>query len=258
MKYLLLSVILAASPFLLARADAQPLELKPKAGDSSHESTLLQPDVDLTDSPTAFVLDYGGYSARSRFYSSGGVLQYLSFGVFPSLNIGASLTADNLIGSDTTVRLREPGVQVKYRFYDGDRMLPSLAIGFDGQGYLYDQMRKRYNQRHRGLFLAASQELGLPGLLLHPSVNVSDFDSNSFFGALALSYNIQDKVSFMTEWDNINDIDNSRFNSGLRIYMTPGFHLDFAVRGIGQGGRYSDGISRGPERVVQIKYNGSF
>src|SRR5690242_12331780 len=102
------------------------------------------------------------------------------------------MTVDNLIGSDTTVRLREPSVQVKYRFYDGDRMLPSLAIGFDGQGQLYNQIRMRYNQRHRGVYLAASQELGLPGLLFHPSVNVSDFDSNSFFGAFGLSYNIQD------------------------------------------------------------------
>lgn len=271
MKYLLLLALLAWLPRSAAAASAAHQEsdkledspsrfrLRPKTRPSSQDpSSLLQPDVDLVDVPTSFVLDYGGYSSRSRFFSSGGVLQYLAFGVFQGLNIGASLNVDNLIGTDTTVRLREPNVQVKYRFYDGDRLLPSLAIGFDGQGYRYNQLAKRYNNRHRGFFLVASQELGLPGLLLHPSVNVSDFDSNSFFGAFGLSYNIHDKVALMTEWDNINKIYESRFNSGLRIYITPGFHLDFAVRGIGQGARYSDGASRGPERIVQLKYSSSF
>lgn len=238
-----------------------PLRLRPKRrarGETAEAAGLLQPDVHTIDTPTSAVLDYGGYASQTRFFSRGGVLQHLSFGVFQSLNLGASLTVDGLIGNDTTVRLRAPGVQVKYRFYDGDRHLPSLALGYDSQGHIYNQLDKRYNQRQRGFYVVATQELGLPGLQAHPSVNISDFDSNSFFGAIPVSLNIRDKVSLLWEWDNINDFRDSRVNSGLRVYITPRLHLDFAVRGIGQGGRFADGSSRGPERIVQLRYSGNF
>ena len=50
----------------------------------------------------------------------------------------------------------------------------------------------------------------------------------------------------------------SRVNAGVRFYITGGLHLDFAIRSLSQGGRYNDGSSRGPERIVQIKYTGNF
>src|SRR5262249_35131314 len=161
--------------------------------------------------------------------------------------LGASLTIDDLVGNDRIVRVRAPNAQIKWRFYEGDRQLPSLAVGYDGQGYLYNQPDKKYNQRQRGFFIVATQELGVPGLPFHSSMNISDFNSNSIFGCLPLSYNIMDKVALMAEWDNINDFRDSRVNGGLRTYITPHFFVDFAVRGIGQGGHYSDGNSRGPE-----------
>ncbi|MBI3565531.1 MAG: hypothetical protein HY079_10080, partial [Elusimicrobia bacterium] len=111
-----------------------------EGGSGSEEGGLLQPDVSLIDTPTTAVLDYGGYSSQTRFFSRGGVLAYVSFGVFQSLNLGGSLTVDGLVGDDRTVRLRAPDVQVKYRFYDGDRVVPSFALGFDGQGYDYNQV----------------------------------------------------------------------------------------------------------------------
>ncbi|MBI4679563.1 MAG: hypothetical protein HY748_18475 [Elusimicrobia bacterium] len=218
----------------------------------------LQPDVSLIDTPTTSVLDYHGYATTARFFSSGGVLEHVSFGVFHRLNIGASLNVDRLIGSDSSTRVRAPNVQAKYRFFDGDGWIPSAAVGFDGQGYLYDGTAKRYNHRHRGFFLVATQELFIPGLQAHPSVNISDFDSNSIYGAIPLSLNFRDWVCLMFEWDSVSDWSHSRINSGLRVYVTPGFHLDFGVRGIGQGGRFDDGAPRGPERVAQIRYSGNF
>jgi len=258
--------LLCCSPSQAAEAPSESKEpskpffrIRPKKEKASAEGAgLLAPDVAAIDAPTAAVLDYGGFSAQSRFYSNGGLLQYVSFGVFQGLNLGASVSADGLIGSEKTVRMREPNVQVKFRFYEGDRAFPSLALGFDGQGFIYNQPEKRYNQRKRGLFVAASQELGLPGLQAHPSVNISDFNSNAFFGSIPASYNIQDRVSLLFEWDNINNFRDSRLNAGLRVYVTPRFHADFAVRGIGQGGRFTDGTSRGPERIAQLKYSGNF
>ena len=96
------------------------------------------------------------------------------------------------------------------------------------------------------------------GLLAHAGMSISDFDSNDIGGILALSANIQDKIMPMLEWDNINNFTDSRFNLGVRFYLIPNFHFDFALRGIGQGGTYTDGLVRGPERIVQFKYTGNF
>lgn len=263
LAFLLLSLVFSTATALAADAPSQPetpVKIKAKNAPerASDSGGLLAPDTETIDTPTAAVLDYGGYSSRSRFFSRGGVLQYINFGIFQSLNLGASLTVDGLIGNDRNVRMRAPNVQVKYRFYDGDRWIPSFAVGFDGQGFNYASTAKRYNNRGRGFYVVGSQELGIPGLMIHPSMNISDFDTNSFFGAIPLTYNILDKVQPMLEWDNINNWMDSRFNAGLRGWLTPHFSIDFAVRGIGQGGNFPNGDPRGPERVVQLRYSANF
>lgn len=220
--------------------------------------SLLTPDTRLIDVPSAGVVDVGGFGTRTRFFSGGGVLQWLEFGVYPRVNLGASLNADSLIGTDSPVRLVRPDLQLKFRFYDGSRLIPAFAMGFDGQGYLYNRPIKRYNQRQRGFYLVGTQEIGLPGLQAHAGMNVSDFDSDDVGGFMAASANIEDKAELMLEWDNINDFRDSRLNMGFRVFVTPQVHIGFSVRGVGQGGRYSNGVSRGPERVLQLRYAGSF
>jgi len=178
--------------------------------------------------------------------------------VYPGVNLGASGAIDGLIGDEHRVRLRAPTAQVKWRFFEGDAALPSLAVGFDGQGYKYNSGVRRFNQRQRGFYVVGTKELGVPGLQLHPSMNVSDFDGNAIFGSIPLTLNIRDKVSVLAEWDNIANFVDSRLNAGLRAYVTQNFHVDFAVRAIGAGGWYSDGTPRGPERIVQLRYANSF
>ncbi len=239
--------------FIHIRPKNVPAEAEPAAIEGLHP-----PETGVIDAPTAAVLDHGGYGTQSRFYSEGGLLQYLSFGVYPRLNLGASLSIDGLIGNGTIVRARLPQVQVKFRFYDGDRYLPAVAAGYDGQGFNYSQKDRDYKERQRGFYMVATQELGLPGLQAHPSFNISDFNSNAIFGSIPLTYNIRDKVALLFEWDSINNFNDSRVNAGLRVYLMPSLSLDFAVRRIGRGGYYDDGSPRGPERVVQFKYSGSF
>ncbi len=260
-------LLLGASGLRAAEPASTPAEvkIKPKGASSSSPRTArtardgsVQPDTDIIDAPTTAVLDNYGYSARSRFYARGGLLQYLSFGVYPGINLGASAAVDSLVGDERNVRMRAPTAQVKWRFYDGDSEMPSFALGYDGQGYRYNAGDRRFNQRQRGFYVVATKELGVPGLELHPSFNVSDFDSNGIFGSLPLTINIRDKASILLEWDNINNWSDSRFNAGLRARLTPNFNVDFAVRAIGAGGNYGDGASRGPERVVQLKYVNTF
>ncbi len=258
---LLTALLLLGTTSLRSEESASsPVKIKPKASSAprSARDGNVQPDTDIIDAPTTAVLDNYGYSARSRFYARGGILQHISFGVYPGVNLGASAAVDGLIGDERKVRMRAPTAQVKWRFYDGDSKMPALAVGFDGQGYLYNANDRRFNQRQRGFYVAATQELGVPGLQLHPSFNVSDFDSNGLFGCLPMTINIRDKAAILIEWDNINNWSDSRLNMGLRTYLTPNFHVDFAVRAIGAGGFYGDGAPRGPERTVQLKYSNSF
>ena len=259
----LLALLLSAAAGLRAEEPTtNAVKIKPKTEASrparSARDGGFTPDTEVIDAPTTAVLDNYGYSARSRFYSRGGLLQYLSFGVYPGINLGASAAIDGLIGDERHVRMRAPTAQVKYRFFEGDSVLPSFAVGYDGQGYSYNGGIRRFNQRQRGFYVVATKELGLPGVELHPSFNVSDFDSNSIFGSIPLSINIRDKASILLEWDNIANWSDSRLNTGIRAYLTPHFNVDFAVRAVGAGGFYSDGGPRGPERIVQLKYSNSF
>lgn len=250
-------LVLALCP--LARAESATVSSpKIRAKRVVSSDSALQPDSEVVDAPTAGVLDYRGYSTRSRFYSQGGILEYLSFGVYPGINIGASAAVDGLIGDEKHVRMRAPTAQVKYRFFEGDETLPALAVGYDGQGYRYNAGDHRFNQRQRGFYVGATKEIGVPGFQIHPSFNVSDFDSNAMFGAIPFTLNIRDKAEVLIEWDNIANWSDSRMNMGLRAFLTPNFHVDFAVRAIGAGGRYGDGAPKGPERVVQLKYSNSF
>ncbi|UPT74115.1 MAG: hypothetical protein M0D55_20240 [Elusimicrobiota bacterium] len=255
------ALLLAASAARAQDGTSSSVKIKPKASSASHaraSSGGLQPATEVIDAPTTGVLDNYGYSARSRFYANGGVLQYLSFGVYPGINLGASAAVDGLIGDERHVRMRAPTAQVKWRFYEGDNELPSFAVGFDGQGYRYNSGTRRFNQRQRGFYVVATKELGAPGLEIHPSFNVSDFDTNGVFGSLPLSINIRDKATILVEWDNINNWSDSRLNLGLRAHLTSNFNVDFALRAIGAGGHYSDGVRRGPERIVQLKYSSAF
>lgn len=266
---LALSALLLAAPAFAQPegAPAPEVKIRPKRSVFSREARAeraaaregsLAPDTEIVDAPTTAVLDNYGYSSRSRFYSRGGILQYLSFGVYPNVNLGASASVDGLIGDEKHVRLRAPTAQVKWRFFEGDNELPSLAIGFDGQGYRYNAGDKRFNQRQRGFYIVATQEVGVPGFQVHPSFNISDFDSNALHGAIPLTLNIRDKVSLLAEWDNIANWSDSRLNAGMRFYVTSGFHVDFAARAIGAGGFYNDGAAKGSERIVQLKYSAAF
>jgi opacity protein-like surface antigen len=257
---LALLAALAASAASAAESStvASPKIRSKHAAAASTSDSSQTPDSDIIDAPTSAVLDDHGYSTRSRFYSQGGILEYLSFGVYPGVNLGASAAVDGFIGDEKNVRMRAPTAQVKWRFFEGDQALPSMAMGYDGQGYRYNTGDRRFNQRQRGFYVVGTKELGIPGFEFHPSFNISDFNSNAIFGCLPFTLNIRDKAELLLEWDNIANWSDSRFNAGIRFFLTSNFHVDFAVRAIGAGGFYSDGAPKGPERIVQLKYSNSF
>jgi len=240
---------------LLLLAAAPALAGKDK---SAGESVVL-PDVEMIDVPTAGILDYYGFMFKTRAYSGGGVLGSLNFGVLERLNLGAAMTVDKLIGSDSGVKMRRPEIQVKFRFFDGGYYIPAIALGYDGQGYYYNPADKKYMEKGKGMYLVGSKEIGVPGLALHGGFNVPDFDNNYLFSFLALNYTLEDKVAFMLEMDNMfHSDDPSRFNAGIRTYITPYFQIDVAAREIGGNDDFAPGVPRKTERIVQLRYNTSF
>ena len=246
-----ISAVLAV--MLLAASAALAQEEKAKG------EAVVMPDIELVDIPTAGILDYGGFLMKTRFYNDGGVQGGLNFGVMERLNLGATMTVDKLIGNDSPIRMRRPEIQVKFRFYDGGYYVPAVALGYDSQGYYYNPDVKKYREKGKGLYLVGSKEVGISNFVLHGGFNVPDFDNSYFFGFVGANYTLEDKLSFILEYDNVFHTDDpSRFNAGTRIYITPYFQLDFALREIGRNGTFSNGAPRKSERIVQMRYNTSF
>jgi hypothetical protein len=214
---------------------------------SARAQTLM---TDLIDVPTADVVDHYGAGISFRFYSDGGLLAKTAFGVFPRLNVGFGLDTEKFIGSRAT-DLNRPTLNVKWRIFDGQRSLPALALGYDGQGYFFNTSTDKYIQREKGLFLAASGEILVPDLTLHGGINIYDFTHDHLYGFTGLNYLIQDRLGLTVEWDNVRTGRLSRLNAGGRFYVTPSFSVDVAGRDLGAAGRPT-------ERIVRLNYVGSF
>ena len=228
------------------------------AGSDKKEAVVL-PDVEMLDIPTAGILDYYGFMMKTRFYSGGGVLGSLNFGVLERLNMGAAMTVDKLIGSAAGIKMHRPEIQVKFRFFDGGYYLPAAAIGYDSQGYYYDSAAKKYLEKGKGLYVVGSKEIGVSNMVLHGGFNVSDFDNNMYFGFIGANYTLEDKLAFILEYDNLfHSDDPARLNAGTRIYITPYFQLDIGLREIGRSDTLANGDERKAERIVQMRYTTSF
>ena len=239
--FVILLLLIAFAPYSLQAADTDPI---------STETNIL-------DVPTTETLDRYQASFQTRAYSHGDMMETIDFGVYPRLNLGLSVAIHELVGSSSSVRVLNPDFQAKWKIYDGDLYLPSVAIGYDGQryGYGYDKKRrytktKKYLDDRRGGYLTLSREVFIPGLQLSGGINLSDFDWDKFAGFAGISYRVADFMSVLAEWDNIHNWRDSRFNAAARFYLHPSLALDAAVRRIGRGDE--------SERILQIRYITNF
>lgn len=203
----------------------------------------------LIDLPTAKVTEYGEYDLRFRFYSGGGILSRLSFGVLNRVNVGFSWDLEEMIGSDD-VDVNEPTLNLAIRFWDGNFIFPALSLGYDGQGYFFDDDKNEYLQREKGVYLAATQELFLPLLEVTAGGNIFDFSKDTIYGFVGLSY-IVHPIMIIAELDNIHNAEFNRINGGFRILITEQITVDLAGRDIGAK-------KRDAERIIRINYRGTF
>ena len=222
------------------RRDREPL---------TEDEAIPQNLVDYIDIPTTNVIDYGSFRLNFRLYSQGGVQNHISFGVFRRLNIGATWDVEKLLGTedaDTHV----PTLNVKFRVYDGSEVLPSMAIGYDGQGRFYDKSKDEYRERERGLYGVIGRELFFPHWEFYGGPAIAKFKEGEVTGFLGTSYLIEDKVAIMLEYDNIRTAPDNRLNAGIRIFPIPALAIDFDVRHLAEKDQR--------ERIVRINFVGSF
>ncbi|MBI3291581.1 MAG: hypothetical protein HYZ73_02055 [Elusimicrobia bacterium] len=205
--------------------------------------------LDLVDIPTAEVVRYGNYDLNFRLYSEGGVLARVVFGVFRSLNLGGSWDVRRLIGTEGATPVR-PRAFVKWRVFDGGLTLPAVAIGFDDQGFLYDDSVRQYRHREKGVFLVGTHEVLFPDLEVHGGVNMYDFERAKVFGFVGGSWRLGKVFVLVAEYDNLRSLKEQRVNVGLRFQVAPPVHVEATGRDIGHPSLR--------ERIIRISYRGSF
>jgi len=98
--------------------------------------------------------------------------------------------------------------------------------------------------------LTMSREIFVPGLETTAGVNLSDFDIREVYFFLGTSWAFKEWGAVLAEWDNINNMRDSRLNIGARIYIAPALALSAAVRRIGRGNEN--------ERILQLRYVTNF
>lgn len=220
------------------------------AGIWAQESDIFSPETLILDVPTANVLDKYQASFLTRSYANGTIMESLDFGVIPQVNIGVSLAVYELVGSSDDIKVLDPDFQVKWKLFDGSLYLPAIAIGYDGRRYGYDRKTKDYLDDRKGGFIALTRELFTPGLHVSLGANLSDFDRHDIYAFTGMNWKLKDYFSFLLEWDNINNIRDSRLNMGANISISPALTLTGAVRRIGRGSEN--------ERVLQVRYVTNF
>jgi hypothetical protein len=217
-----------------------------------NDSADMSPMLEAVDIPTADVLDPKTFSTSFRFYSQGGITSRLVLGPFKRLNVGFSLDAQRLIGGDDPHMIR-PSAFIKFRFFDGTDVIPAFAIGYDNQGYLYQDATRDFMQKEKGIYMVASHEIFLPDFEVHAGVNIPRVDEDGTpFGFFGATWKIVPTFALLAEYDNIQNAPGNRVNLGGRFWVTPYFNVDVAARNVGRG------AGRGAERIVRLNYVTNF
>jgi hypothetical protein len=174
----------------------------------------------------------------------------MNFGVFKIVNLGLGWETDNVIGSQNAF-VAPPALYLKVKPFNGGMILPALAFGYDGQGYLWNSTTKQFTDREKGVFVVFGREYFIPGLEINFGANMNDFTSNTVYGFASATLNIEDDFYVLGEYDNINYFPDARLNIGIRFFVVPGVGIDLAGRDIADRAQPA-------ERVIIINYIGKF
>ena len=209
------------------------------------------PQIEAVDIPTADILDPYTYAVNFRFYNQGGIASRLVIGPLKRVNLGVTFDGQGIIGGQDPHMVR-PSIYFKLRAFDGTDALPALALGYDNQGYLYQNSTRDFLEKEKGLYVVGSHEIFIPDFDLHAGANINEFDNTKVYGFFGVTYKVVPSFALLAEYDNIRNGVNNRVNLGGRYWITSYFNVDVAARNVGRG------ESRGGERIVRLNYTGHF
>jgi len=161
----------------------------------------------IVDMPTAGVVSIGYFSSNIKFFSTNGISSEFSYGVLANLNIGASISGENIIGSGDPTFQSIPGVHIKYRFLNETLTLPAIAVGLNTQGNgVYSNSSNRFQYYSPGLFLSLSKSFlwDVGDIALHGGINYSfenpsdDILVNYYFG---IEQSLSDRAAVCIEFN---------------------------------------------------------
>ena len=235
---LLFVVLSRCPPASAAETGGAKVPSRPKYAADGGSGSFPRPDVDLLDTPTSAVLDYQGY-ATTTVLSAGGVPALLLRGL-QRLNIGAPQRGP-------PYRHDLPlGPNVQAIPLDGDGWIPSPRSGSTvratstTRGQVQSPPPRLLPRRDAGVFRP-----GAAGPPLHQHLRLRlEFDLRRHPVSLTIR----------------TDLPHGRVGRHLGIslslslrpgvYVTPGFHIDFGVRGTGRAAarRRPRAAQSGPSR----------
>lgn len=218
----------------------------------------------LIQTPTAGVLKQGQYQIDLLAYRDGGAMGGIGIGLFNRFMFGISFGGDHLIGDETPVGNKFPGVLVKYRMIEESMVLPAVTVGFDMQGYgsWYSGV-DRYLYKAPGTFVSVSRnwvsDFGRFGAHLGANYNtIETSDKKSFDGFLGLDMSFNEQMAVVLEYDlglddDIKTNKNAGFlNAGLRMTFAQSLVLQFNLIDILQTSKGNSGINR-ELRIVYVE-----
>ncbi|MFQ3675563.1 MAG: hypothetical protein SNJ64_03365 [Endomicrobiia bacterium] len=188
--------------------------------------------IDCINVPTAEVVDYGIGELDVKLYDSGGTISRIIFAPFNRFNFGGSIDIDKMIGKQSPI-IRDPQFYFKWRIFDGTKNLPALAIGYDAQGYEYNESQKKYLQPAKGLFLVFTVNIFTPGFFTDFGVNVvKHMEENQTFGFIGVRYTIENVLTLITEYENIGNNNINQTNAGFRISLSEQLNIDLVFKNL--------------------------
>ncbi|MFH1421802.1 MAG: hypothetical protein ABIH42_03695, partial [Planctomycetota bacterium] len=195
--------------------------------------------VELVNTPAAEVIKLHScvlsltMKGDSDFYAS------FAYGVMPGFNVGFSLDARNLLGTEQ-VDTSSPQVFFKYNIIPAKFIYPLISIGYDNRGGSREKIDNQLDdsQNNRGYYLVISQNRFLPRLGVHCGINVNrdvvtpeNYRGAGFGG---LFYKVSEKVGIVADVENIGSAVKTIANTGLRYTAVDYISVEFDFRNVGR------------------------
>jgi hypothetical protein len=218
----------------------------------------------LVDMPTAGILEKGFVGVSTEILPYGTLIARLEVGVFDDISFGISYGGGNIIGAGNPDWYKLPGVNIRFRLFKEDILMPGLTLGFESQGKgEYFDSSSRYSIKSPGFYAAATKNFAFLGYLsLHGTLNYSleTKDGDNFINLMiGVEKTIGNNLSVLAEYDfAFNDNTTKYFgngdgylNLGIRLSMGEGFTLGLDLRDMLQNEKWSPGSA---DRAVKIEY----